>query len=144
MAFSTQADLNKSELEEGSIFAPRFDENGLMPVITTHAETKDVLMLAYMNADALKKTIELGEAVYWSRSRKEIWHKGATSGQIQKVVEIRTDCDQDAILLTVQPGGDGGCCHVGYENCFYRAVPAGSEEKALKPSLVMTDTKKLK
>lgn len=120
--------LSRKELEEGTAFAPKFDRDGLVPVVTTHAETGDVLMMAYMNEEALRRTIELGEAVYWSRSRKEIWHKGATSGQVQKVVEIRTDCDQDAIWIKVLPGGDGGCCHVGFESCFYRSIPVGGQE----------------
>lgn len=144
MTFVLQETLNKSEIEEGTSFAPRFDSNGLVPVITTHATNKDVLMLAYMNSEALSKTIELGEAVYWSRSRQEIWHKGATSGQVQKVIEIRTDCDQDAILLSVLPGGDGGCCHVGYENCFYRVIPSGSIDHANNPTLTSTDVKKVR
>ena len=144
MTFIENSSLTKSELEEGKILAPRFDEKGLIPVITTHAETKDVLMVAYMNAKALHMTIELGEAVYYSRSRQEIWHKGKTSGQVQVVKEIRTDCDQDAILLSVIPGGDGGCCHVGYENCFYRVVEFGDKAKADNPILGEPDVVKVR
>jgi phosphoribosyl-AMP cyclohydrolase len=113
---------DKTALERGEVLAPRFDANGLMAVVTTHAETGEVLMFAWMNAEALARTLELGEAVYFSRSRNEIWHKGATSGQIQKIVEMRVDCDQDCLWLKVLPQGDGGACHVGFRSCFYRVV----------------------
>ncbi|MEQ9146467.1 MAG: phosphoribosyl-AMP cyclohydrolase [Parvibaculaceae bacterium] len=116
------------EIEEGLVFAPKFDANGLIPVVTTDAATGELLMQAWMNEEALARTIASGEAWYWSRSRKELWHKGATSGQIQTVTEIRTDCDQDAIWLKVTPQGDGGCCHVGYRSCFYRSVPIGQKD----------------
>jgi phosphoribosyl-AMP cyclohydrolase len=116
----------KKELEEGFQLAPKFDENGLMPAVTVDHKTGDVLMVAFMNEQALKETIRLGEAVYWSRSRKELWHKGATSGLTQKVVELRIDCDQDAVVLRVEVGGLGGSCHVGYKSCFYRSIPVGS------------------
>lgn len=119
--------LSKPELEEGNIFAPKFGADGLLPVVATHAENGDVLMMAYMNEEALNLTILTGEAHYWSRSRGELWHKGATSGQVQKVTDIRTDCDQDAIWIKILPGGDGGCCHVGYESCFYRSIPVGGD-----------------
>lgn len=118
--FSNEA-LPREELEEGDVFAPRFDADGLIPAITMHDGTGDVLMFAWMNADALTNTIDSGEAWYWSRSRDELWHKGATSGQIQKVIEMRTDCDQDVILLRVVPQREGAC-HVGYNSCFYRSV----------------------
>ncbi|MFT5489222.1 MAG: phosphoribosyl-AMP cyclohydrolase [Paracoccaceae bacterium] len=120
-ALSTSATLSREELEEGDVFAPRFDADGLIPAITQHNETGDILMFAWMNADALANTIETGEAWYWSRSRNELWHKGATSGQIQKVSEIRTDCDQDVILLRVVPQR-AGACHVGYNSCFFRSI----------------------
>ncbi|RED50894.1 phosphoribosyl-AMP cyclohydrolase [Aestuariispira insulae] len=120
--------LSKSELEEGSVFAPKFGSDGLLPVVATHAKTGDVLMMAYMNEESLELTIQTGEAHYWSRSRGELWHKGATSGQVQKVTDIRTDCDQDAIWIKILPGGDGGCCHVGYESCFYRSIPVGGDK----------------
>lgn len=113
---------DKTALERGEVLAPRFDANGLMAVVTTHAETGEVLMFAWMNAEALARTLELGEAVYFSRSRNEIWHKGATSGQIQTIVEMRVDCDQDCLWLKVLPQGDGGACHVGFRSCFYRVV----------------------
>lgn len=116
--------LPDAEIEEGETFAPRFDGAGLIPAIATHADTGEVLMFAWMNADALRNTISSGEAWYWSRSRNELWHKGATSGQIQKVREIRTDCDQDVILLRVLPEKEGAC-HVGYRSCFYRSVRQG-------------------
>jgi phosphoribosyl-AMP cyclohydrolase len=116
---------SKTALERGSELAPRFDANGLIAVVATHAETGEVLMFAWMNAEALAQTLDLGEAVYFSRSRNEIWHKGATSGQIQKVVEIRIDCDQDCVWLKVLPQGDGGACHVGFRSCFYRVVEDG-------------------
>ena len=113
---------SRTELETGSVLAPRFDEHGLIAAIAQHATTGEILMLAWMNAEALAQTLSLGEAVYYSRSRREIWHKGATSGQIQTVVELRMDCDQDAILLKVLPQGDGGACHVGHRACFFRRI----------------------
>src|SRR3954468_24311997 len=99
---------NPAALEQGKTLAPRFDANGLIAAVATHADTGEVLMLAWMNAEALSKTVETGEAHYFSRSRGELWHKGATSGQIQQVVEARIDCDQDAVWLKVRPQGDGG------------------------------------
>jgi len=114
-----------AEIEEGSVFAPKFDANGLITAVTTEADTGELLMVAWMNAEALARTIETGEAWYWSRSRNELWHKGDTSGQIQTIVELRTDCDQDTVWLRVKVAGDGGCCHVGYRSCFYRRVPKG-------------------
>jgi phosphoribosyl-AMP cyclohydrolase len=122
--FPPQGD-NASEIEEGTVFAPRFDADGLIPVVTISASTGEVLMLAYMNADALALTIETGEAHYWSRSRGKLWRKGETSGNTQRVVELRTDCDQDALLLKVEMIGSEACCHTGRKSCFYRAVPVG-------------------
>ncbi len=112
------------QVEEGTELAPKFDEHGLIPCVTTSANTGEVLMLGYMNAEALRKTIETGEAHYWSRSRKVLWHKGATSGLVQKIVELRIDDDQDAVWLRVDIPGDASC-HVGYRSCFYRSVPLG-------------------
>lgn len=112
---------DKKALEEKTVFAPKFDADGLIPAVAMDAASKEPLMLAYMNAESLKMTLERGEAVYFSRSRQEIWHKGATSGHVQKVVEIRTDCDQDALVLYVEQQGDGAC-HTGRRTCFYRAV----------------------
>ena len=122
-SFPTAPD--KAALERGAVLSPRFDASGLIAVVATHAQTGEVLMFAHMNAEALARTLELGEAVYFSRSRNEIWHKGATSGQIQKIVEMRVDCDQDCVWLKVLPQGDGGACHVGFRSCFYRVVEDG-------------------
>ena len=113
------------QVEEGTELAPRFDEHGLLPCVTTAAASGEVLMLGYMNAEALKRTIATGEAHYWSRSRQALWHKGATSGLVQKVVELRIDDDQDAVWLRVEIPGDASC-HVGYRSCFYRSVPTGA------------------
>ena len=115
---------DKSEIEEGTTLAPKFNEAGLIPVVATDVLTGEVLMQAWMNREALAQTIELGEAVYWSRSRQEIWHKGATSGHVQIVKELRIDCDQDSIWLRVEQQG-GAACHVGYRSCFFRRVPVG-------------------
>ena len=129
------------QVEEGFDLAPRFDEQGLIPVVTTDAGSGEVLMHGYMNAEALRRTLELGEAVYWSRSRQALWHKGATSGLVQRVVEVRVDDDQDAIWLRVEVKG-GASCHVGYRSCFYRRVPVG-EEGAAGWRLVFTETEKV-
>jgi len=112
----------KAELEEGAIFSPRFDADGLIVCVTTDVHDGEILMLAYMNAESLALTLETGIAHYWSRSRQALWKKGETSSQLQTVHEIRTDCDQDAILLKVTAGGDGGACHTGRRSCFYRKV----------------------
>lgn len=121
-AFPTAPDTHA--LERGRVLAPRFDANGLIAAVATHADTGEVLMFAWMNAEALQRTIATREVHYFSRSRGELWHKGATSGQIQKVEEIRIDCDQDAVWIKVRPQGDGGACHVGFRSCFYRVVGA--------------------
>ena len=115
---------NIKEVEEGKYLSPKFDENGLIPVITTDFQTGDILMHGYMNNEALKKTIETKEAHYWSRSRKKIWHKGQVSGFVQIVKEIRIDDDQDSVWLSVDIGS-GASCHVGYRSCFYRSIPLG-------------------
>jgi len=115
---------NIKEVEEGKYLEPKFDENGLIPAITTDFKTSEVLMHGYMNEESLKKTIETKEAHYWSRSRKKIWHKGQISGFVQKVKEIRIDDDQDSIWLSVDIG-NGASCHVGYRSCFYRSIPLG-------------------
>jgi phosphoribosyl-AMP cyclohydrolase len=112
-------------LERGEIIAPRFNADGLVAAVAQHAQTGEVLMLAWMNAEALRLTLDTGEAHYFSRSRNALWKKGETSGQVQKVVEVRVDCDQDAVLLKVLPQGDGGACHVGFRSCFYRLVVDG-------------------
>jgi phosphoribosyl-AMP cyclohydrolase len=113
---------SKAALERGETLAPRFDANGLIAAVATHAETGEVLMLAWMNAEALARTLETREAWYFSRSRQALWKKGESSGQVQKVAEVRVDCDQDAVWLRVHPQGDGGACHVGFRSCFYRVV----------------------
>jgi phosphoribosyl-AMP cyclohydrolase len=126
----------KAELEEGRAFTPRFGPDGLITCVTADAGSGAVLMVAHMNAEALARTLATGEAWYWSRSRGELWRKGATSGQTQTVVEMRVDCDQDALLLKVRVGGDGGACHTGRRSCFYRRValrPAPGEPAALEP-----------
>ena len=120
---------NVTEIEEGSFLSPKFDNDGLIPVVTTCIKTKEILMLGYMNVEAFKKTIETKEAHYWSRSRKQVWHKGKTSGFIQKVKEIRIDDDQDSVWLSVDIG-NGSSCHVGYRSCFYRSIPLGKIENA--------------
>ncbi|ERS82764.1 MULTISPECIES: phosphoribosyl-AMP cyclohydrolase [Marinobacter] len=115
------------QVEEGAELAPKFDADGLITCVTTDAESGEVLMLGYMNADALARTITTGEAHYWSRSREVLWHKGATSGLVQEVVEMRIDDDQDAVWLRVRVAGSGASCHVGYRSCFYRKVPVAAE-----------------
>lgn len=120
------ARVSVEQVEEGAELAPKFDSNGLIPVVTTDAVSGEVLMHAYMNAEALMKTIQHGEAFYWSRSRKCLWHKGATSGFVQKIVEMRIDDDQDAVWLRVEVEGDASC-HVGYRSCFYRSIPVGKD-----------------
>ncbi|MBZ0217413.1 MAG: phosphoribosyl-AMP cyclohydrolase [Fimbriimonadaceae bacterium] len=122
---------SKRKIETGLIFSPKFDESGLIPCVACDADTSEVLMLAYMNAEALARTIESGEAHYWSRSRGELWHKGATSGSVQRIVEMRTDCDQDAILIKVRVGDTGASCHLGYRSCFYRTVALGDPAAAV-------------
>ena len=115
---------DKSEIEEGLAFAPQFDADGLITAVATDAKSGDVLMVAHMNAEALRKTIDSGEAWYYSRSRKALWKKGESSGHVQRVVELRVDCDQDALWLKVEQDGPGAC-HTGRRSCFYRAVPLG-------------------
>jgi phosphoribosyl-AMP cyclohydrolase len=109
-------------VETSSVLRPRFDNAGLMPVVAQHHATGEVLMLAYMNAEALKLTLETNRAHYWSRSRDALWRKGDSSGEAQRVVELRIDCDQDAILMKVEPLGKGAACHTGRRSCFYRAI----------------------
>jgi phosphoribosyl-AMP cyclohydrolase len=118
---------SKQSVEEGLGFAPKFDSEGLIPAMAVDAETNQPLMLAYMNEESLRQTLALGQAVYWSRSRKEIWHKGKTSGEFQDVVEVLTDCDQDALVLRVHQRG-GGCCHTKRNSCFYRRVAISAGE----------------
>ena len=114
------------QVEESAELAPKFDQDGLIPVVTTDFSSGEVLMQGYMNEEAFKKTILLGEPVYYSRSRKTLWHKGATSGLVQTIKEIRIDDDQDCVWLRVDVQG-GASCHVGYRSCFYRSIPFGKK-----------------
>ena len=138
------------QVEEGNDLAPKFDSSGFISCVTTDFHSGEVLMVAVMNREALAKTIETGEAHYWSRSRQQLWHKGATSGLVQRVAEMRIDDDQDCVWLRVEIPG-GASCHVGYRSCFYRKVPVGAEraksgaleflehEKAFDPKAVYGD-----
>ena len=132
---------NVAAIEEGKLLSPKFDEDGLIPVITTDCKTGEVLMHGYMNSEALKKTIETKQAYYWSRSRKEVWHKGETSGFVQRVVEIRIDDDQDSVWMNVDIG-NGASCHVGYKSCFYRTIPLGKIQDTKKLEMEFKDKKK--
>ena len=129
------------QVEESTDLAPKFNENGLIPVITTDHLSGEVLMQGYMNEEAFKKTIEIGEAIYFSRSRKTLWHKGSTSGLVQTVREIRIDDDQDCVWLKVDVKG-GASCHVGYRSCFYRSVPFKSN-KAKEQKLKFEEKQKV-
>jgi phosphoribosyl-AMP cyclohydrolase len=122
--FTDPKTLDHAAIEDGAILAPKFDAHGLLTAIAVDAATRDVLMVAHMNAEALSLTLETGDAHYFSRSRGRIWKKGETSGEVQRVVEVRVDCDQDAILLTVEQTGRGAACHTGRRSCFYRRVTA--------------------
>jgi phosphoribosyl-AMP cyclohydrolase len=134
------------QVEEGAELAPRFDEHGLIPAVTTDYATGELLMHSYMNAEALERTIATGEAHYFSRSRQVLWHKGATSGFVQRVRELLVDDDQDCVWLRVDVDG-GASCHVGYRSCFYRRVPTGKEFSATevdgRVDLVWTDDEKV-
>ena len=116
---------DKAALEHGAALTPRFDANGLIAAVATHAATGEILMLAWMNAEALQKTLDTGEAHYFSRSRNALWKKGETSGQVQLVQELLIDCDQDAVWIKVLPQGDGGACHTRARSCFYRVWEDG-------------------
>jgi len=122
---------DKTQLESGEILTPRFDANGLVTAVVTDADSGELLMVAHMNAEALKKTLDTGQAWYWSRSRGELWLKGGTSGEIQAVEEVRVDCDQDAVWLKVRPQGRGAACHTGRRTCFYRRVEGNGETSRL-------------
>jgi phosphoribosyl-AMP cyclohydrolase len=117
------------QVEEGRVFTPKFDADGLVTCVATDAHTGDVLMVAHMNAQALQQTIATGEAWYYSRSRRALWRKGSASGHVQRVVEMRVDCDQDAVWIKVEQEG-AGACHTGRRSCFYRAVPLGKTDAA--------------
>ena len=130
------------QVEEGLDLAPKFDADGLIPVVTSDAASGEMLMHGYMNGEALRRTIETGEAHYYSRSRKVLWHKGATSGLVQRVVEMRIDDDQDAVWLRVDVAG-GASCHVGYRSCFYRSIPLGAVGDDAAPRLIFEETEKV-
>ena len=130
------------EVEEGKYLSPKFDKNGLIPVVTTDYKSGGILMHAYMNDEALKKTIETKEAHYWSRSRKKVQHKGQVSGFVQKVIEMRIDDDQDSIWLSVDIG-NGASCHVGYRSCFYRSIPLGNINQTEKLEMKFKGDKKI-
>jgi phosphoribosyl-AMP cyclohydrolase len=121
-SFADPTALSHADLEEGALFAPKFDAHGLVTAVAQEAGSNRVLMVAHMNAEALRLTIETGEVHYYSRSRKKLWKKGESSGEIQKLVEMRTDCDQDVVLLLVEQTGRGAACHTGRKSCFYRIV----------------------
>jgi len=123
---------DKAELETGAAFTPRFDADGLVTAVVTDAKDGELLMVAHMNAEALALTVETGIAHYWSRSRKALWKKGETSGNLQTVEELRTDCDQDAVWLKVSVAGHDATCHTGRRSCFYRTVSAGPEGARLQ------------
>ena len=133
---------NIKEVEEGKYLEPKFDENGLIPVITTDSKNGGILMHGYMNDEALKKTIETKEAHYWSRSRKKIWHKGQISGFVQTIKEIRIDDDQDSVWLSVDIG-NGASCHVGYRSCFYRSIPLGNIKNVQELEMEFKEKKKI-
>ena len=133
---------NIKEVEEGKYLAPKFDENGLIPAITTDFQTGDILMHGYMNYEALKKTIETKEVHYWSRSRKKLWRKGKISGFVQIVKEIRIDDDQDSVWLSVDIG-NGASCHVGYRSCFYRSIPLGKIKNEEELEMEFKEKKKI-
>ncbi|MGI9357623.1 MAG: phosphoribosyl-AMP cyclohydrolase [Rhizobiaceae bacterium] len=141
-----QARESIEQVEEGDDLAPKFDDRGLITVVTTDADTGELLMQGYMNAEALGLTIKTAEAHYYSRSRQVLWHKGATSGFVQKVRELLVDDDQDCIWLRVDVAG-GASCHVGYRSCFYRSVPVGdafdSRQSNGRVDLDWTDTEKV-
>ncbi|HEX9878511.1 MAG TPA: phosphoribosyl-AMP cyclohydrolase [Gammaproteobacteria bacterium] len=127
------------QVEEGTELAPKFDDEGLIPAVATDYHTGELLMQGYMNAEALSKTIETGEAHYYSRSRRVLWHKGATSGLVQTLRELLIDDDQDCVWLRVEVAG-GASCHVGYRSCFYRRIPIGADADKV---LEFTDTEKV-
>jgi len=142
MQFMFKKRDNIKEVEEGKYLSPKFDENGLIPVITTDFQTGNILMHGYMNYEALKKTIETKEVHYWSRSRKKLWRKGQISGFVQIVKEIRIDDDQDSVWLSVDIG-NGASCHVGYRSCFYRSIPLGKIKNEKELEMEFKEKKKI-
>jgi len=132
--------VDKKQLEESLNFTPSFDENGLVPCITTSAKTGKVLMFAWMNDEAIRKTIQTGQAHYWSRSRTRLWHKGESSGNTQKIIDMRTDCDQDCIWISVEMSTEASC-HTGRESCFYRKIDL--EGPSDKPKMKLIDANQI-
>ena len=135
ITFAYPATLTHDQLEEGTTFAPRFDAHGLIFAIAQEAGSGRVLMAAHMNAEALQRTIETGEVHYYSRSRKVLWKKGETSGEVQKLIALSIDCDQDVVLLTVEQTGRGAACHTGRKSCFYRVLEDGALKHTGEPRL---------
>lgn len=129
-SFPAQAS-DKKAIEEGAVFMPRFDASGLITAVVTDAQDGELLMVAHMNEEALRLTLETGIAHYWSRSRNKLWKKGETSGNLQSVIELRTDCDQDALWLKVRVTGDGPTCHTGRRSCFYRQIRSDNGQVSL-------------
>jgi len=140
MSSQFAARTSVEEVEEGMLLAPKFDAYGLIPVVTTNAATGEVLMHAYMNETALLKTIETGEAHYYSRSRQQLWHKGATSGLVQTVQELLIDDDQDCLWMKVKVAGSGASCHVGYRSCFYRQISLREGDRTGSQPVALTFT----
>ena len=132
--FADPTTLSHEALEEGTVFAPRFSADGLITAVATDAAGV-VLMVAHMNAEALSRTLETGELHYFSRSRNALWKKGETSGEVQRLIEMRTDCDQDVLLVTVEQQGRGAACHTGRKTCFYRRVEDGTLVATSEPRL---------
>jgi phosphoribosyl-AMP cyclohydrolase len=134
ITFANPATLSREQLEEGTVFAPRFDAHGLVTAVAQD-ESGRILMVAHMNADALRLTLETGEVHYYSRSRGKLWKKGETSGEVQKLLALATDCDQDTLLLTVEQTGHGAACHTGRKSCFYRVLADGALADTGEPRL---------
>lgn len=130
---------SRTESEGGLVLAPRFGPDGTVTCVTVDADDGRVLMVAHMNAESLALTVRTGEGWYWSRSRGELWHKGATSGNVQRVVDLLVDCDQDALVMRVRVDGHGATCHTGRVSCFYRSVPLGQDAAAGPVRLVLED-----
>ena len=135
-SFADPKSLSHADQEEGTVFAPKFDAHGLVTAIAQEAGSNRVLMVAHMNAEALRLTLETGEVHYYSRSRGKLWKKGESSGEVQKLIEMRTDCDQDVVLMLVEQTGRGAACHTGRKSCFYRIVEnAGTLRHTGEPRL---------
>lgn len=128
----SESTISNTEHETGTVFAPRFDESGLITAVVTDATSGLPLMVAHMNEKAIKLSVETGEAHFWSRSRKEIWHKGGTSGNVLQIVDIHIDCDQDCLWVSVEAKGHGAACHTGRKSCFYRKLIAENGKLTLQ------------